>query len=118
MRLGMLIQRALGNRSDFLTSAEMIRLATLGAAEALGIDGKVGSLEPGKHADVIAIDLSNSNQAPTHDPNSAIVHTATQDNILMTMINGKIVYDGQHKHSIDVERVFARAEELRIKLRT
>jgi 5-methylthioadenosine/S-adenosylhomocysteine deaminase len=118
MRIGMLLQRALGNRSDFLTSAQMVRLATLGSAEALGVQDRIGSLEAGKNADIIAIDLSNSNQAPTHNPNSAIVHTATQDNILMTMIDGKIVYDGHHQHNIDVQRVFARAEELRIKLRT
>ena len=117
MRLSLLLQRALGNRSDFFTAAQMVRLATLGAAEALRIDDKVGSLDVGKHADIIALDLSNSNQAPTHNPNSAIVHTVTQDNILMTMVEGKILYDGKHLHEVDVQRVFARAEEMRLKLR-
>ncbi|MCL1847166.1 MAG: amidohydrolase family protein [Coriobacteriia bacterium] len=117
MRLSLLLQRALGNRSDFFTAAQMIRLATLGAAEALRIDDKVGSLEVGKNADIIALDLSNSNQAPTHNPNSAIVHTVTQDNVLMTMIGGKILYDGSHLHAVDVQRVFARVEEMRLKLR-
>jgi 5-methylthioadenosine/S-adenosylhomocysteine deaminase len=117
MRIGLLLQRALGNRSDFFTSAQMVRLATLGAAEALRVESSVGSLEPGKFADIIALDLSNSNQAPTHDPNSAVVHTATQDNILMTMIGGRILYDGHHLHEVDVQRVFARAEEMRLKLR-
>jgi 5-methylthioadenosine/S-adenosylhomocysteine deaminase len=117
MRIGLLLQRALGNRSDFFTSAQMVRLATLGAAEALRVEDSVGSLEPGKFADVIALDLSNSNQAPTHDPNSAVVHTVTQDNILMTMIGGRILYDGHHLHEVDVRRVFARAEEMRLKLR-
>jgi 5-methylthioadenosine/S-adenosylhomocysteine deaminase len=117
MRIGLLLQRALGNRSDFFTATQMVRLATLGAAEALHVEDSVGSLDVGKCADIIAIDLSNSNQAPTHDPNSAIVHTATQDNILMTMIGGRILYDGHHLHEVDVRRVFARAEEMRLKLR-
>jgi 5-methylthioadenosine/S-adenosylhomocysteine deaminase len=117
MRIGLLLQRALGDRGDFFTSAQMMRLATLGAAEALRIEQQVGSLDIGKCADIIAIDLSNSNQAPTHDPNSAVVHTATQDNILMTMIDGVILYDGHHLHEIDVQRVFSRAEEMRLKLR-
>lgn len=117
MRIGLLLQRALGNRSDFFTATQMVRLATLGAAEALHVEDSVGSLDVGKCADIIAIDLSNSNQAPTHDPNSAVVHTATQDNILMTMIGGKILYDGHHLHEVDVQRVFARAEEMRLKLR-
>jgi 5-methylthioadenosine/S-adenosylhomocysteine deaminase len=120
MRIGLLLQRALGTRQDFFSAEEMIRLATLGGAEALRISDQVGSLEVGKQADIIAIDLSNSNQAPTHDPNSAIVHTATQDNILMTMVAGEVLYDDSkhhHRHSVDVERVFARAEEMRLKLR-
>jgi 5-methylthioadenosine/S-adenosylhomocysteine deaminase len=117
MRIGLLLQRALGNRSDFFTATQMVHLATLGAAEALRVDESVGSLDVGKYADIIALDLSNSNQAPTHDPNSAVVHTATQDNILMTMVGGKILYDGHHLHEVDVQRVFARTEEMRLKLR-
>jgi len=118
MRLELLLQRALGSRKVFPSAGQMIRLATMGGAEALHMEDSIGSLEAGKLADIIAIDLSNSNQAPTHDPNSAIVHTATQDNVLMTMIAGQIVYqDSQHRHGIDTERIFARAEELRLKLR-
>jgi len=117
MRLGLLLQRALGNRSDFFTAAQMLDLATLGAAKALRIEDQVGSLDVGKNADIVVIDLSNSNQAPTHDPNAAIVHTASTDNVLMTMVGGKILYDGKHQHGVDVQRVFARVEEMRIKLR-
>ncbi|MDR1082426.1 MAG: amidohydrolase family protein [Coriobacteriales bacterium] len=117
MRIGLLLQRALGNRSDFFTATQMVHLATLGAAEALRVEDKVGSLDIGKLADIIALDLSNSNQVPTHDPNSAVVHTATQDNILMTMIGGEVLYDGHHQHGVDVQRVFARAAEMRLKLR-
>ncbi len=118
MRIGLLLQRALGSRSDFFKASQMIRLATLGSAEALRIDDKVGSLDIGKFADIIALDLSNSNQAPTHDPNSAIVHTTSQDNILMTMINGEILYDGRnYLQDVDVQRVFARTEEMRLKLK-
>jgi 5-methylthioadenosine/S-adenosylhomocysteine deaminase len=83
----------------------------------LRFEDTVGSLDIGKFADIIALVLSNSNQAPTHDPNSAVVHTATQDNILMTMIGGEILYDGHHLHEVDVRRVFARAAEMRLKLR-
>ncbi|MCL2632737.1 MAG: amidohydrolase family protein [Coriobacteriia bacterium] len=119
MRMTLLIQRALHHKSDFLTSSQLVRMATLGAAEALGLADSVGSLEVGKHADIIAIDLSASSQAPTHDPNSAIVHTAGPDNILMTMVGGEVLYrgGGQHLHSVDRDRVLARAEEMRLKLR-
>jgi len=117
MRLGMLLQRAVNTRSDFITAEQMIRLATLGSAEALRLDDQIGSLEVGKKADIIAIDLSSSNQAPTHDPNSAIVHTANQDSVMMTMVGGKILYDRKDEETISGNRIFPRIEEMRIKLR-
>ncbi|MCL1880391.1 MAG: amidohydrolase family protein [Actinomycetia bacterium] len=117
MQMTLLLQRALNKRSNFLTATQMINFTTLGAAQALGIDDQVGSLENGKRADIIALDLSHSSQAPTHDPNSAIVHTVSSSNILMTMVGGDVLYDGAHQHQVDVDRVFARAEEMRLKLR-
>ena len=117
MRTGLQLQRATGNRQTFIKASEMLRIATLGSAQALGIEDQVGSLDPGKKADIIAVDLSNSNQAPTHDPGQAVLFTAHPDNIMMTMVEGEILYDGQHQHGLDVERVFSRAEEMRIKLR-
>lgn len=117
MLTGLMLQRATGNRQSFIKANEMLEIATLGSARALGIDDQVGSLEPGKKADIIAVDLSNSNQAPTHDPGQAVLFTAHPGNIMMTMINGEILYDGHHLHEVDVERVFDRAEEMRIKLR-
>lgn len=119
MRMAMMLQRATAKDSrNFLKTSEVLKLSTLSAAKALKIDDKVGSLEVGKLADIIAVDLSNSHQVPTHDPESAIVHTANQENVLMTMVNGKILYDGGHVHDVDVERVFERAEEMRVKLRS
>lgn len=117
MRIGLLLQRAVNDKHNFLDTDQMVYMATLGAARALRLDDQIGSLDPGKKADLIAIDLSASHQAPTHYPNSAIVHTCNQDNILMTMVNGRVLYDGEHQHGVDPERVYARAEEMRLKLR-
>lgn len=118
MRVGLFIQRVLGDKHDFLTTNQMVRMATLEGARALRMDDQIGSLEVGKLADIIAIDLHNSHQAPTHYPASAIVHTCNQDNVFMTMVGGRILFDGQrHVHRVDPDRIRARAEEMRIKLR-
>jgi 5-methylthioadenosine/S-adenosylhomocysteine deaminase len=92
-------------------------MATLDAARALGVDDRLGSLEPGKQADLIAVDLSKSHQIPTHHPYSTLVHTANQENILATIVGGEIVYEGREWRDVDHERVFSRAEEMRVKLR-
>ncbi len=116
MRIGVLIQRAMLGSDKWMTTRQFIKLATLEAARALGIDDQVGSLEPGKQADIIAVDLSKSSQIPTHYPYSAIVHTANQQQVLMTMVGGKILFEDRMWTQMDKERLTARAEEMRIKL--
>lgn len=118
MRIAMLVQRATAAKEHFLTSDQMIRMATLDGARALKMDDKIGSLEVGKLADIIAIDLHNSHQAPTHYPEATIVHTCNQDNVVMTMINGVKLYDNTtHQHRVDPMLVRSRAEEIRDKFR-
>lgn len=117
MRIGMLIQRAAYGKERFYTASRFLKLATYDAASALGMLDYTGSLDTGKKADIIAVDLSKSAQVPTHRPASAMVHTAHQNNVLMTMIAGETVYEnGQWSH-LDGERLKARAEEMRLKLR-
>ncbi|MCL4499035.1 MAG: amidohydrolase family protein [Chloroflexi bacterium] len=98
MRMGLLIQRAAYTTVEKLGAERFVRMATLGGAEAVGLSDKVGSLEPGKKADIIAVDLSHSHQVPARDPYSALVYTANQDNVVFSMINGTVAYhDGAHQ---------------------
>lgn len=117
MRLGMLLQRAVNTRT-FLDSSTMLEAATIGSARALKMEDKIGSLEVGKRADVVAVDLSGSHQAPTTDPVSAVVNTCTGADILLTMVDGKPLYEkGQWSVDVDVARTIARVIEIRGKLR-
>lgn len=117
MRLGMLLQRAL-NANSFLDSATALELATLGSARALKIDDKVGSLEIGKFADIIAVDLSGSHQTPTTDPVSVLVNTCSGTDVLMTMVGGRILYEKDRWNvGVEVARSIARVIEIRSKLR-
>ncbi len=117
MRFTMLILRAINGKDGFIQGPDMIRMATLDSARALGIDDIVGSLDPGKHADIIAVDLSDSRQAPTHFPTSAIVHTADRDNIKMTMVDGNIIYDADAVDTQKLSRVMDSVEDMRVRLR-
>jgi len=117
MRIGLLLQRAARGEEHFTPARQYMKMATLDAARALGIDDRVGSLEPGKQADIIAVDLSKSHQIPTHYPYGTLVHTANQENVLWTMIGGRVLYEDREWRTLDHERIFARAEEMRVKLR-
>ena len=118
MRIGLLVQRAILGEANFMNARQFVKMATLDAARALKIDDRLGSLEPGKRADVIAVDLSKSHQIPTHHPYSTLVHTANQENVLATMIGGEFVYENRVWSRLDHERVYARAEEMRMQLRS
>ena len=117
MRIGLLVQRAMLGEDKFMNARQFVKMATLDAARALKIDDRLGSLEPGKQADIIAVDLSKSHQIPTHNPYSTLVHTANQENVLATMVAGEIVYENRAWRSLDHERIYGRAEEMRDKLR-
>lgn len=121
MRIGLLLQRGVTGETDFyryFTARTFIRLATIHGARALGLEHEIGSLEPGKRADVIAVDLSSSpHMVPTADPYSALVHTANQKDVLATMVAGRFVFDRGDYRTVDKERALARAQEIRIKLR-
>ena len=121
MRIGLLLQRGETGESDFyryFTARTFMRLATIHGARALGLEHEIGSLEPGKRADVIAVDLSSSpHMVPTADPYSALVHTSNQKDVLATMIAGRMVFDRGDYRTVDKERALARAQEIRSKLR-
>jgi 5-methylthioadenosine/S-adenosylhomocysteine deaminase len=117
MRLGLLVQRATLGEEHFMNARQFVKMATLDAARALKMDDRLGSLEPGKQADIIAVDLSKSHQIPTHNPYSTLVHTANQENILATIVAGEVVYENREWRGIDHQRIYGRAEEMRDKLR-
>jgi 5-methylthioadenosine/S-adenosylhomocysteine deaminase len=72
-RLALLFAAVRETRADALTAAGALELATLGGARALGIAHEVGSLEPGKAADLVAFRLGASARSPVHDPTAAAV---------------------------------------------
>lgn len=119
MRLGLMLSRAMSDKgTKVMTSEKMLRMATIEAAKALGMDSEVGSLEAGKKADLIAIDLHNSHQNPTSDPAAAVIHTANQDNVMWTMVDGKVLYDNfVHVSGIPRTEVVERAREIRRRIR-
>lgn len=82
-----------------------IELTTIGGARALGLQDSIGSLTPGKRADVILIRVDDINIAPAADVESAIVRSATPANVDTVMIDGRILKRGGDLLAYDVETV-------------
>lgn len=96
-----LLHRA-GERDFSSPSAEsMIRMATLDGARSLGLEKEIGSLEAGKQADLIALDLSRVDSAPVHDIEAALIFSASARDVILTMVAGRPLYDGRDIRTLD-----------------
>ncbi len=116
MRIGLLIQRGITRSADF-TAEDFVYMATLGGAGAVNMQDKIGSLEAGKEADVIVVDMSHSHQVPSGDPYSALVYTANQENIVLTMVAGKVLYKDYGYTNLDEMEILKKSEPIRKKVK-
>jgi len=75
----------------------LLRLVTIDGARALGIEQRVGSLERGKDADLCAIRLDAPHTIPAPDVENAIFHAARGTDVILTMVQGRVLFDGELK---------------------
>ena len=113
MRFALLTQRAAREDVEAVSAAQVLRLATLGGAEALA--AHVGSLTPGKRADVIAVRLDTPHAVPATDPYAALVYSTRADDICFTLCDGVVVYDHGVWPTLDKAAIFAHARLMRQK---
>jgi 5-methylthioadenosine/S-adenosylhomocysteine deaminase len=93
-----------------ITAAEAIEMATLGGARALGRN-RLGSIAPGMLADIIVVDLSKSRQQPVYDPVSQIVYASRGDDVLTTIVNGKVLMRDRKVLTLNEATVIAEARK-------
>jgi 5-methylthioadenosine/S-adenosylhomocysteine deaminase len=83
----------------------VLRMATIGGAEALHLEERIGSLEAGKRADLIVVDLSGPNAVPLFDPATHLVYSARSDAVQTVVVEGKILMERRRVKTIDIESV-------------
>lgn len=93
MRAAIMLARARLGQADALTAATVLRMATLGGAEAIGLAGALGSITPGKRADLTVLDLSGSGFLPWDDPVTAAVYGGSPERVALTIVDGRIRYE-------------------------
>ena len=92
LRAAVLLQRASAGDPGALGAADALRLATLGGAEALGLEHSIGSLAPGKRADLVAVRLDDTAFWPCEDPVADLVLAGSGERVIFTMVNGIVRY--------------------------
>lgn len=90
----------------------VLQMATVGSAHAMGLKD-CDILEAGKKADMIMIDLACPNMQPIHNITKNLVYSGSKQNVKMTMINGRILYEDGHYHiGIDENEVYQRVNQV------
>ncbi len=93
LRAAVFAARSRERRPDALQAATALELATLGSAQALGLAAEIGSLVPGKQADVAVLSLAASPFLPWEDPAAAVVFGGSPERVLATLVAGETRYE-------------------------
>lgn len=89
MRLAALLHKVQSMDPRVASAKEVLEMATIGGAKALGLSKQIGSLEPGKRADVIVVSMAGARQTPMFDPVSHLVYVAHGGDVRATVVNGR-----------------------------
>ncbi len=116
MRLAALLAKGSSGNAAALPAAAALRAATLDAARALSLDDRIGSIVPGKRADLIAVDLSGPACQPVFDPVSHLVYTAGREHVTHVWVDGVMKLDNRRLVGFESDDLTARALYWRTKL--
>ena len=119
MRAAVGLQRAVTrNPAVYPTVADALRLATLGGAEVLDMADQIGSLAPGKQADIIVLNPQTLNFAPRFDDVSQVVFNAQPSNVEWVFVDGRVLKERGQLVGMDAEAVIADANRVVQRVRT
>jgi len=110
MRLAALIQKPKHGPTT-MDAKTVLKMATIGGAKAIGLSHEIGSIEIGKKADLVILDLNDFHIYPSYDvdPISRIVYSATRADVVTSIINGKIVMENRIMKTMDKSLILAEA---------
>jgi cytosine/adenosine deaminase-related metal-dependent hydrolase len=116
LRAVVLLARAREKRPDALSPSSALELATLGSARALGLEAEVGSLAPGKRADLAVVSLEGSPYLPWEDPAAAVVFGGSPERVIATLVDGEARYErgGFEWHELRQRAADARSRMLAV----
>ncbi|MGR4851560.1 amidohydrolase [Streptomyces sp. LARHCF252] len=111
MALTSLVQKSAEGDPRWLTSRQALHHATLQSARAVGLGDSVGSIAPGRRADIVLVDLTGPHTRPVHDLAATLVHSARSSDVRTTIVDGRILMRDRTLLTIDVPAVAGELEE-------
>jgi 5-methylthioadenosine/S-adenosylhomocysteine deaminase len=105
MKTAALLAKGVANDATAVPAHEVLRMATLNGAKALGIDAKTGSLAIGKYADIIAVNFDTIETSPVYDPVSHLVYCCGREQVSDVWVAGKHVMKNRALTTLDTDQI-------------
>lgn len=118
MRTAAFLGKMTANDPKAVGAEEVLKMATIRGAKALGIDHKTGSLTPGKSADFIAIDFDQIETQPLYNPVSQIVYCTPRNQVTDAWVAGKQLLKNRQLTTLDEKELIAKAQIWRKKIKS
>jgi 5-methylthioadenosine/S-adenosylhomocysteine deaminase len=118
MRTAALLAKAVANNASALPAEEVLRMATINAAKALGLESEIGSLEVGKSADIVAIDLGGIENYPVYNPVSQLIYSAGRENVSNVWVAGNHLLKDRELTTLDEKAILEKAAYWQEKIKT
>ena len=116
MRVACLVQGGIHENEDRITAKDVIKMATINGAKLLGLENKVGSIEVGKEADLILVDvkenLSNITMLPNLNEISNLVYNTSGKNVVTTIVKGNILMENRQIKHVNVANIIEKCKEI------
>jgi len=117
MRQAAFLHKLVENDPTAMSARTALEMATIGGARALGMADRIGSLEPGKLADLIIVSMQSARQTPLYNPISHLVYVTRGDDVRTSIVNGRILMRNRRVLTLDAPAVIADAVALARKVR-
>ncbi len=117
MHIASMIQKVKEMDPTAMPAWDAFHIATQGGADVIGLGDKIGTIEAGKFADMVAFNIDVPHLTPLFNPISHLVYAAKSSDIHFVMVNGRILMENKELKTIDEERAIARANELAEKIK-
>ena len=111
MYMTCVLQKIKNKNAAAMNADKVLEMATVGSARCMGLND-CDSIETGKKADLIVIDLKRPNMQPILNITKNLVYSGSKENVRLTMINGKILYENGKFTECDIEKIYADAAEV------
>jgi len=117
MRQAAFLHKLVNNDPRAIPAPVALEMATIDGARVLGMEKTLGSLEPGKRADLLIVSMASARQTPMYDPVSHLVYVTRGDDVRTTIVNGRVLMRDRRVLTLDSRQVLADARAMADKVR-